>query len=156
MVHSYPTVMISFEDFHSLMRLDAAYWARADKRIDVPPESLFAETGSLTLGSLELQGRQAIAKFFDARDRQNADSQRITRHVASGLTIESSRPDSVILRSVVLVFAGLGDLPLEAGVPSTIADVSDVCAKGSDGAWLFERRIVKPVFVGAGAAKFAR
>ncbi|WP_321821582.1 MULTISPECIES: nuclear transport factor 2 family protein [unclassified Burkholderia] len=147
---------ISFADYQALTNLDASYWAIADGRHHIGAEKLFIAEGVLTLGNLELQGRDAIAKFFADRETQNKASGRVTRHVAGPRTVELTGAESAVLRSVVLVFAGSGELPLEAGVPSTIADVTDHCVKHDKNSWLFQSRIVKPVFVGAGAAKFAR
>lgn len=147
---------ISFADYQALTNLDAVYWAIADGQHQAGAEMLFIPEGVLTLGKLELQGRDAIAKFFTEREAQNKQSDRATRHVAGSRSVELTGKASAVLRSVVLVFAGSGELPLEAGAPSTIADVMDHCVRHHDNAWLFQSRIVKPIFVGAGAAKFAR
>jgi hypothetical protein len=146
----------SSADYQALTNLDAIYWAIADCRHQAGAEELFLADGVLTLGGLELRGQEAIAKFFAEREAQNKASGRVTRHVAGSRSVERNGADSAVLRSVVLVFAGSGELPLEAGAPSTIADVTDHCVKLDNNSWLFQSRIVKPVFVGAGAAKFAR
>ncbi|MGF6876913.1 nuclear transport factor 2 family protein [Paraburkholderia sp. MM5477-R1] len=150
------TSPISFADYQALTNLDALYWAIADGKHQTGAEQLFIANGMLALGNLELQGRDAIAKFFADRETQNKASGRVTRHVAGSRAIEMTNADSAVLRSVVLVFAGSGEFPLEAGAPSTIADVTDRCVRHNGNSWHFQSRIVKPVFVGAGAAKFAR
>ena len=147
---------ITFVDYQALINLDSAYWAIADAEHQAGAEKLFIPEGVLTLGKLELQGRDAIAKFFTEREAQNKQSGRVTRHVAGSRSVELTGADSAVLRSVVLVFAGSGELPVEAGAPSTIADVTDHCVRHHNNFWLFQSRVVKPVFVGAGAAKFAR
>ena len=150
------TPSLSYADYQALTNLDAVYWAIADGRHQTGADELFIPEGVLTLGNLELQGRDAIAKFFAEREAQNKASGRVTRHVAGSRSVELTGAGSAVLRSVVVVFAGSGELPLEAGAPSTIADVTDYCVKHDNNTWLFQSRIVKPVFVGAGAAKFAR
>ncbi|MFP3556750.1 nuclear transport factor 2 family protein [Paraburkholderia sp. SIMBA_049] len=148
--------MASPSDTLSLMSLDATYWACADCRNAIDAETLFIEDGILQLGSMALKGRQAIRDFFAARNEENVRSKRHTRHVVSGLDVSVHDAEHATLDSVVAVFAGHGELPIASDVPSTIADVNDVCVRGPEGEWLFERRIIRPVFVGPAAAKFAR
>ncbi len=80
----------------------------------------------------------------------------MTRHVHSNLDLVSEIDGRVISRSLIVVFAGAGSLPLASAAPSTIADVEDVCVRDASGALRFERRVLKPIFVGEGAAAFAR
>ena len=54
------------------------------------------------------------------------------------------------------VYAATGELPLEAGAPSGIADFEDVCRRQPNGSWRYHYRIARTVFVGTNAASFAR
>ncbi|MGF6933592.1 hypothetical protein OKW41_002731 [Paraburkholderia sp. UCT70] len=148
--------MATPSDTFELIGLDAAYWACADRRNDTDAGSLFTESGILQLGSMELKGRRAIQEFFAARNEDNVRTKRQTRHVVSGLDVSVHDAEHATLTSVLVVFAGHGELPIASDLPSTIADVSDVCIRGPEGEWLFERRSIHPIFVGPGAAKFAR
>ena len=148
--------MICFEAYFELSRLNVEYWACADKRTSTAASELFTKDGRLVLGTLELVGHQAIDRFFAERERKNTESGRITRHMATGFQIVSALRNRWEARSVVAVFAGSGQVPIASDVPATIADVSDVFVQHGDGAILLERRVIKPTFVGAAAASFAR
>jgi hypothetical protein len=72
------------------------------------------------------------------------------------MTINLLSRERVEARSVVVVFAGCGSLPLPSDVPSTLADVEDIYTRCSDGEWRFQKRAISPVFIGPAAASFAR
>lgn len=139
-----------------LAALNADYWNRVDQRRDDPVDALYTEDGTLAAGSMTLTGRDAIRAFFKKRNAEQQQSGRVTRHAHSNLDLVSEIEGRVISRSLIVVFAGAGSLPLASAVPSTIADVEDVCVRDTHGALRFERRVLKPIFVGAGAAAFAR
>jgi len=139
-----------------LSALNADYWSRVDQRRDDPVDALYLESGILTAGSMTLDGRAAIREFFERRNVEQSQSGRRTRHVHTNLELVSESADRVLCRSTILVFAGVGDVPLASAPPSTIADVEDVCVRDAFGRWRFERRVLKPVFVGSGAASFTR
>ncbi|NQD92831.1 hypothetical protein HP532_09240 [Pseudomonas sp. CrR25] len=148
--------MVSLEDFLHLSWLNNTYWAIADQCSSVPVSYLFSDSARLQLGSLDLQGPDAIHHFFIQRQLQNKQVERVTRHVSSGFLPAYQDQKCVVARSVVVVFAGSGSRPIPSDSPSTIADVEDVFVRDDGGQWLFQRRVVKPVFVGASAANFAR
>jgi hypothetical protein len=148
--------MVSLEDFLSLSWLNNTYWAVADQCSNVPVEYLFSDSSRLQLGSLDLQGPEAIRQFFIQRERQNEQAERVTRHVSSGFLPAYQDPNSVVAKSLVVVFAGSGQRPIPSGSPSTIADVEDFFVRDDGGQWLFQSRVVTPIFVGASAASFAR
>lgn len=148
--------MISHEIYLFSLQLNQAYWACADGTADKAVQQLFVPSGRLQLGSLELAGRDQIERFFKERSLANHESGRITRHFSSGFTPVAESSQRLRVKSLAMVFAGTGALPLPSDVPSTIADVEDVLVLTSTGDWLFESRVIKPVFVGAAAAKFAQ
>ncbi|MFT4191359.1 MAG: nuclear transport factor 2 family protein [Comamonas sp.] len=148
--------MISFDDFLAVSRLDARYWAIADLRSSDAAELLFVPTGKLQIGSLVLDGRDAIRQFLSEREKKHVETNRLTRHFASGFLLGEKAPGCLQASSVLAVFAGAGSIPLASGVPSTIADVEDVFVRDDSGQWLFASRIMRPVFVGAAAASFVR
>jgi len=139
-----------------LLQLNQNYWACADASTDNAVQFLFTPDGRLQLGALDLVGRDQIEGFFTDRASENQKSGRITRHFSSGFTPEAVSSERLIAKSLVMVFAGSGALPLPSESPSTIADVEDVLVLSANGQWLFESRLIKPVFVGATAAKFAQ
>lgn len=143
--------------YSALLSLNADYWARVDFTVTDPIDGLFTEDGRMAIGSgLDLTGRAAIRAFFDKRNADQAAAGRRTRHIHTNLQIEPLSADRVKARSMIVVFAGIGALPLPASTPTTIADVEDICVKGADGTWRFESRVLQPIFIGAGAAGFVK
>lgn len=139
-----------------LQRLAADYWARADGDLEQSIEALFTEDARLVVGSLELHGRSAIDKFFRERDATQQSAQRTTRHIACNHRMTDAGEGRVLVRSTVLVYVGIGTLPLPSAAPAGIADFEDLCERDASGRWRFARRTGSTVFVGAGAASFAR
>ena len=139
----------------ALQRLASRYWALADGIEEVAIAELFTADGVLELGSLRLEGVEAIHRFFVERQRANKATERITRHLASGFLIMPVSSDSVRVRSTVIVHAGNGPLPIEVSLPSGIADFEDSCVR-SDTGWLYQSRVARTVFTGPAAASFAR
>lgn len=139
-----------------LQQLAAAYWTCADAPASAGIGELFTEEAVLTLGSLTLTGRAAIEDFFRSREESMRTAQRTTRHVGCNLLVTAATEGRVQMRSTVLVYSGTGVLPLPATAPSGIADFEDTCVRSASGRWQFERRIAHTVFIGPGAATFAR
>jgi hypothetical protein len=140
----------------ALQQLAARYWARADGDLGIALDGIFTPEGSLQLGSLELVGLPAIERFFRERDVTQREGQRTTRHIACNHLLKALDPDRIEVRSTVLVYAGTGSWPMPSGAPSAIADFIDTCVRMPQGAWRFARREARTVFIGAGAATFAR
>lgn len=140
----------------ALQQLAARYWARADGDLGIALDGIFTPDGSLQLGSLELVGLPAIERFFRERDVTQHEGQRTTRHIACNHLLKALGPDRIDVRSTVLVYVGTGSWPMPSSAPSAIADFIDTCVRTPSGPWLFSRREGRTVFIGAGAATFAR
>jgi hypothetical protein len=148
--------MIVAEDMIALQQLDNAYWALADGTGEVAIGDLFLEDGVLELGALKIEGLDAIQAFFRERAEGQATSGRITRHFAANFLAVPIDADTVRTRTNVMVFAGSGALPLQAGAPANIGDFEAVCVRTRAGQWRFRHKSVRTIFLGEGAAKFAR
>ena len=140
----------------ALQQLAARYWARADGDLDIALDRIFTPDGSLQLGLLELKGLPAIERFFLERDVTQREGQRTTRHIACNHLLKPLRADRIEVRSTVLVYVGTGSWPIQSSAPAAIADFADTCVRGPQGPWRFARREGRTVFIGAGAATFAR
>lgn len=147
---------LSAQDLADLQQLAARYWALADLLEDVPLAELFETDATFDLGTLKLEGLAAIEAFFADRAMGMRESERTTRHVATNFLALPDGPDRVRVRSIGLVYAANGALPLEAGAPSGIADFEDICRRQPDGSWRYHYRSGRTVFVGPNAASFAR
>ncbi len=146
----------SISDWVMLHQLTAKYWSRVDRTSDRPVHELYTEDGEMLIGTLEKRGQAEIAQFFADREIAEATVGRRTRHIMSGFFVEADGLDAAILRSTILVFAGVGELPLASAPPSSIGDFIDRCVRCSDGNWRFAQRHGRIVFAGANAAPFAR
>lgn len=146
---------VSAEDLSGLQQLAARYWALADLTEEVPIAELFEPDALFELGTLRLEGRDAIGSFFEERERGMREMGRTTRHLASGF-LALPEGDRMHVRSTVMVFAANGALPLAVEAPSGIADFEDVCRRQRNGRWLYHSRSCRTVFVGPNAASFAR
>jgi hypothetical protein len=140
----------------ALQRLASRYWALADGTEEFAIAELFTADGVLELGSLRLEGVEAIQGFFVERETANKAAGRVTRHLASGFLIMPLSSDSVRVRSTVIVHTGNGAVPIEVSLPSGIADFEDVCVRSETGGWLYQSRVASTVFIGPAAASFAR
>lgn len=147
---------LSAQDLADLQQLAARYWALADLLEDVPLADLFEAGATFDLGTLKFEGLAAIEAFFADRAKGMRESERTTRHVATNFLALPDAPDRVRVRSIALVYAANGALPLEAGAPSGIADFEDICRRQPDGQWRYHYRNGRTVFVGPNAASFAR
>lgn len=139
-----------------IAELTADYWLRVDQRSPEPVDELYTDDGVFRAGTLLLEGRPAIKDFFAERNRQQLAEGRRTRHLQVNLHISVSGPDWAVCRSTVVVFAGAGDLPIEAGAAATVADVEDELIRLPDLGWRFQQRKLTAVFTGPGAAAFTR
>ncbi|HEY1963037.1 MAG TPA: nuclear transport factor 2 family protein [Rhizomicrobium sp.] len=139
----------------AIAQLQSVYWARVDDVDPLPPEELFTDDSVFELGSLILTGRAALAAFFDQRRQDNAAQGRTTRHLSANLRIRPIDAERVEVFSTVLMLSGNGEWPIPSVLPS-IGDFSDVCVRGTDGSWRFERRKASSVFAAPNAASFAK
>jgi hypothetical protein len=139
-----------------LLELAADYWACADGDADKAIGDLFTDDGVLVLGKLTLTGRAEIERFFKDREVLQQASKRSTRHVACNHRIKLLDPGRARVRSTVIVYVGVGPPPLPSDAPAGIADFDDICVETQAGEWRFARREGRTVFVGPGAASFAK
>lgn len=147
---------LAAQDLADLQQLAARYWALADLAEAVPLAELFEVDAVFELGTLKLEGLPALEAFFARRAEDMRQTGRTTRHLASNFLAHAETADRVRVRSTVAVYAATGELPLEAGAPSGIADFEDVCRRQPNGSWRYHYRSARTVFVGVNAASFAR
>ncbi|HEV2637343.1 MAG TPA: nuclear transport factor 2 family protein [Actinocrinis sp.] len=139
-----------------IAELTADYWLRVDQRTVEPVEELYTEDGVFHAGAALQQGRAAIGAFYAERVRRQLAEGRRTRHLQVNLHTALTDPDRAVCHSTVVVFAGVGEPPIESGTVSTVADVEDVLVRSPEHGWRFQRRTMTAVFTGPGAAAFVR
>jgi uncharacterized protein (TIGR02246 family) len=104
--------------------------------------SIFTDDVTYQNGARKLAGMAEMEPFFRAR----AKSQRLSRHIYSGLRIAFDGPDRAAGTSTWVTFAGEGTPPIEGTMPFVISDVSDDYVRSADGHWRIARRTISPVF----------
>jgi hypothetical protein len=117
---------------------------------------LFKIDGVLQLGPLRIEGRAAIAEFFAKRNATHAQIGRITRHVCGPVALREVSPGVVEAHAALIVFAGVGALPLPSEPPSTVADFDCVCERNERGEWQFAERTASVIFISNKASSYLR
>jgi len=148
--------VVTAEAWCALHALDTDYWRRVDRQSDEGVELLYTESGRMQIGALDYAGRDAIRAFFAERNLKEREAARTTRHCGCNLHIESAGDARWRVRSTVFVLSGHGDWPMTSGAPSSVGDFDDRVVRLPDGKWLYEHRLARIVFTGAGAPAFAR
>jgi hypothetical protein len=140
-------------DIHGLV---AEFCLRNDRPEFGVVGDLFMPDATLRLGALTLEGRDAIASFFIERNARHAAISRVTRHVCGAIAIRPTGPDRAEIHTGLLVFAGVGVLPLVSEAPSTIGDFDAVCVRDPEGNWRFASRVSIPIFLSPRASDYLR
>lgn len=151
-----PSPRICFEDRAAVEDLLLRHWACVDRIIDSPVVDLFCDDGEMHIAHLVKCGHQEIADYYRVRRSQEDESGRKTRHVITNLTMALSTPSEIAFSFIASVFSGVGEFPLQAGPPSTIADFSGLCRRSTAGEWLIAQLSASVTFVGTGAPTFAK
>lgn len=120
------------DDQLEILALAARYSHAVDGGDGEAFAATFTEDGVLDAGRLQVEGREALARFAEGLPR----SHRAPRHVASNLLVEGDGVRAT-LRAYVQMYALAGDPPAQQLVAS--GRYHDRLVK-LDGRWAFERR----------------
>lgn len=134
-----------------LTRLNSEYWYRVDNPGKAEVADLYTEDGRMIFTAFRLEGRKTIRNFFG--ERNSSVPKRTTRHISTNLCFEALDSGDIRMRSIVTVYAGMGELPLATGVPTSVVDFTDICSFSQD-RWLYRERSGIAIFIGPGAASF--
>ncbi|WP_315337275.1 nuclear transport factor 2 family protein [Pseudomonas grimontii] len=146
--------LMAFAELHELL---SEYWARVDRLSPLPVANLYTPSGEMQIGALQKSGQAEIASFFSQRNQTELQKQRSTRHVLSNVRIEWVNASRVIVLSLVVAYAAIGEFPHAAATaPATIADFTDICTRDNTGAWKIESKKARILLTGEGAANFVR
>ncbi|MEP7245873.1 MAG: nuclear transport factor 2 family protein [Gammaproteobacteria bacterium] len=141
-----------------LQAVIAEYWAAVDRVPDVrrSATSFYMDAGEMELGSMLVSGREKLEAFFVARNEREIANRRTTRHLAGNFRIQDESADRATVVTLVMVYSGVGNWPLQSAPPSAVGDFSFRCVRDAARGWLFEKVSGTSVFVGEGAPSFAR
>lgn len=131
------------------------HWQRVDRVCDRPVPELFCENGEMHIGQLVRLGRDDITSYYRGRRAQEDASGRKTRHIISNIVSERLDGGTIRARFLACVHAGVGEFPLPANPPSTIADFEADCRIEND-AWRIATLRASVTFIGSGAPAFAQ
>jgi hypothetical protein len=123
------------------------YWYRVDHEGGLGVSEMFVEEGVFHAGPGDpLVGRDAIDAFYAwRRDR----GERTSRHIIANFhaTFESERLARTCC--VMLLYGTDGTPPHQGTGAAMVADMVDLCVKGSDDVWRYAKRDFVPLYMGA-------
>lgn len=138
---------------HALSELNLACWDLVDGRRGPPLGDIFLEDAVLRIGRVATTGLSEIQAMMDAR--LAASPGRLTRHVATNWRCALDGDAAAWGSSIVLVFAGVGDVPLAMNQTSSLSDVSDRYVLTPQG-WRLAERGIDPIFLSPEAPSHLR
>lgn len=141
-----------------LQTLISDYWASVDRIPDMnrSSASFYAELGEMHLGSLQVRGREALEAFFTKRNETEIANKRTTRHLVGNFRIHNADETHATVVTLVLVYSGIGEIPLPSQPPSAVGDFTFICERDPHAGWRFTKVMGSSVFIGAGAPNFAK
>ncbi|MET0239063.1 MAG: nuclear transport factor 2 family protein [Sphingobium sp.] len=116
-------------------------------------ELLCTDDVEYLVGGVAHRGREAVAKFYAARNERVKNNQRdgvrTQRHSVSNFRVEFTGTDSAKIAFLLVNYSAEGPAPaLNLIGPTIIADSRFECRKDSDGEWAISLFDSKPVFIG--------
>ena len=105
-------------------------------------EELFTPDGVYAFGPVALEGRAAIAGFYEHR---RGGGGRTSRHLFCNLHLRRVAAERAEGTCVLTLHAADGPPPHRLA-PLLVADYDDVYVREADGVWRFERRFVTVLF----------
>lgn len=103
----------------------------------------FLPDGTITFDQLTVRGHDEIASIY--RDRRDG-TERVSRHVSTNFVVEEIDGSTTRVTSILVLFAGNGEPPLDNLIPQVVADVEDVFELCDD-IWLVRTRKITHVFI---------
>ena len=119
------------------------FWYEVDVNRGANAHHYFTEDCTYTTSITTRRGRDAIERFYDARE---ARGDRVSRHLVSNhrITIHDHNRASAVW--VLCLFAADGKPILPSRPPIMMADVRDDLVRGDDQRWLYKSRVITPLF----------
>ena len=124
--------------------LNAEYWYEVDRQKGVRAHEFFVEDGVFTTSLQQRSGRVAILAYYQGR--QARPKARTARHVITNQRVVVQDADNATGDWILLLHAADGEPVLPSEPAIMIADVHDVCRRGSDGRWRYVSRTIQAVF----------
>jgi hypothetical protein len=123
-------------DIQAIERLLSDFAWFADRGDGARLSALFLPEGTLTVGGIDLHGREEIAVDCCRR----VVNGRKTRHVWSNLRVESSETNEISTTAIQMTFE---QREPEKPTQLRLNDVFDCFRRDADGSWRFARRVIQ-------------
>ena len=123
------------------------YWYEVDTNWGRDAHEYFTDDGVFrnSVGRARV-GRAEISDFYNGRQARGS---RVVRHVVSNLRVQPVVGDQVHSNWILQIFAADGEAPLPSEPAILLAEVTDVCRRGTDGTWRYASRTIEGLFKGA-------
>lgn len=127
-------------------RLVLDIYASIDGRSDDLPEQFFCNDAILKFDDVSIEGKDNISSFFSEYFATNDRNVRARRHIILNSRVDFQSGTECTIRSMVIIFAGEGRVPLKTTTVSGVGDLLDQCVE-QDGRWLISKREATSIFV---------
>ena len=104
---------------------------------------LFEPDGVYAIDGEPVTGRHDIREGYEQRA---ARGPRTARHIFTNIRITLDGPDRATVSSIMTLYAADGEPVHGARLPLVIGDFNDICVRGDDDVWRFERRDLTTLF----------
>jgi uncharacterized protein (TIGR02246 family) len=104
---------------------------------------LFEPDGVYVIDGEAVNGQREIREGYE---RRAARGPRTARHIFTNVRITLETADRATVASIMTLYAADGEPVHEAALPLVVGDFNDVCVRGGDGVWRFERRELTSLF----------
>lgn len=129
---------------YELEALTIDFWHEVDQMGGQDAADYYVEDALFVTSVQEYRGREAIRVFYERR-RARA-TPRLSIHIVQNFRIEVESEERVHCRYVMSLFAADGEPVLESRPAIMMALAHETVARQGDGTWLYETRIVNPLF----------
>ena len=141
---------VSPEDHLEIEQLLVEFAHRVDHDAGMEVEELFQPDGAYVIDGSILAGRAAIREGYAAR---TVSGPRTARHLLANLRTTRLDHHRVQAESILVVYAEDGEPVHRSAPPLVVGDFLDVCVRGADRRWRFERRELTTYFRGDGPVR---
>ena len=124
--------------------LNVEYWLDVDRHQGAKAHEFFVEDGVFTTSLKSRTGRAAIMEFYQGR--QARAKVRTARHVITNQRVIVQDTNNATGDWILLLHAADGGPVLPSLPAIMIADVHDVCQRGTDGLWRYVSRTITAIF----------
>lgn len=129
---------------HELEALTIDFWHEVDHCGGKAAPDYYVEDALFVTSVQSYRGREAIRAFYERRRAREVP--RLSIHIVQNFRIDVESPQRVHGSYVLSLFAADGEPVLESRPAIMMAMARETVVQQADGRWLFESRVVHPLF----------